>query len=109
MYDVKTTILGEFHDLGLCDRGNFWPETKVAIKLQVHSCNFKIKRKEKNIGYSFKLIGLYELQKVKIFPPLTPKKKQKEANKFIATSFKTKNTWSGLNLHKWIKDKSVTK
>ena len=66
IYNVKNTIPGKFPDPGLCDVSNFWPETKVAIELQVHSRNFKIKGKEKNIGYSFKLIGLYKLQKVKI-------------------------------------------
>ncbi len=61
IYDVKNTTLGKFPNLGLCNMSNFWFETKVVIELQVHSRNFKIKGKEKNIGYSFKLIELYKL------------------------------------------------
>ncbi len=98
IYDVKNTTLGKFPDPGLCDESNFWLETKSAVELQVHSRNFKIKRKEKNIRYSFKLIELYKLQEVKILPPLMSEKRRKEANKFIATPPRTKNTQSGLNL-----------
>ncbi len=109
MYDVKNTTPGKFPDFGLCDVKNFWPETKVAVELQVHSCNFKIKRKEKNIEYSFKFIGLYKLQEVKILLPSKSEKRRKEANKFIATPLRTKSIWSGLNLLEWIINKSVTK
>lgn len=97
MYDVKNITPGEFFDSSLCDMSNFWLETKVAIELQVHSRNFKMKRKEKNIRYFFKLIGLYKLPKVNILLSSMPKKKRKEANKFLATSFRTKNTRSSLN------------
>lgn len=92
IYDVKNTTSGKFLDPGLYDMNNFWPKIKVAIKLQVYSCNFKIKGKEKNIKYFFKLIGLYKLKEVKILLLLTPEKKQKEANKFIAIPSRTKNT-----------------
>ena len=109
IYDVKNTTPGEFPDPGLCDVSNFRPETKVAVELQVHSRNFKIKGKEKNIGYSFKLIGLYKLQEVKILPPSTPEKRRKEANEFIATPPRTKTTRSGLNPLEWKVNKNVTK
>lgn len=91
IYDVKTTIPGEFLDLALCDISNFCLETKIAIKLQVYSRNFKMKGKEKNIRYCFNFIGLYKPQKVKILLPLISEKRQKEANKFIAIPPRTKN------------------
>ncbi len=97
MYDVKNTTPGEFPDPSLCDVSNFRPETKVIVELQVYSRNFKMKGKEKSIGYSFKLIRLYKLQEVKIFPLVTSEKRRKEANEFIAMPPKTKNTQSGLN------------
>lgn len=100
LYDVKNTTPGKFLNLGLYDVNNFRPETKVAVKLQIYSYNFKMKRKEKNIGYSFKLTGFYKLQEIKILPLLTQEKRQKEANKFIATPPRTKSTQSGLNLLK---------
>ncbi|MCJ1348901.1 hypothetical protein MMC31_007134 [Peltigera leucophlebia] len=105
MYDVRTTDPGKFSDPGLCDVSNFWPETKVAVELQIHSRNFKTKGQERNLGYSFKLIRLYKLQDVKILPPSTPEKRQKEANKFIATPPRTKNTRSALNPLEWIVDR----
>lgn len=43
MYDVKTTDPGKFPNPGLCDVSNFWPESKVAVELQIHSRNFKTK------------------------------------------------------------------
>lgn len=92
IYNVKSTILGKFPDPGLCDISNFWPKTKVAVELQVHFCNFKMKKKEKNIRYFFKLIRLYKIQEVKILLLSRLKKRQKEANKFIAILPKTKNT-----------------
>lgn len=61
MYDMKNTTLGEFPYPSLCDVNRFRPKTKIVVELQVYPCNFKIKRKEKNIGYFFKLIGLYKL------------------------------------------------
>ncbi len=109
IYDVKNTTPGELPDPGLCDVSNFWPKTKVAVELQVHSRNFKMKGKEKNIRYSFKLIGFYKLQEVKVLPPSTSKKRRKEANEFIATPPRTKNTRSGLKPREWIVDECVTK
>ncbi len=97
IYDVKNTTPGEFPDPSLYDVSNFRPETKVTVELQVHSRNFKMKGIEKNIGYSFKLIELYKLQEVKILPLSTPEKRRKEANEFITTPPRTKNTQSGLN------------
>lgn len=97
IYDVRTTTLRECPDPGICDVNNFQPETKFAVELQVHSCSFKMKGKENNIGYSFKLIELYKLQKVKFLPPSTPEKRREEANEFIATLSRTKNTRSALN------------
>ncbi len=75
IYDMKNNTPGKFPDSGLYNLSNFRPKTKVAVELQVHSCNFKMKGKEKNIRYSFKLIGFYKLQKVKILPPSTPEKR----------------------------------
>lgn len=40
---------------------NILLETKIAIEVQIYSHNFKIKGKEKNIGYIFKLIKFYKL------------------------------------------------
>ena len=97
IYDVRTTDPGKFPDPGVCDVSTFWPETKVAVELQIHSRNFKTRGQERNLGYSFKLIGLYKLQDVKILPPSTPEKREKEANKFIATPPRIKNTRSALN------------
>ena len=98
IYDVKTTTPGEYPDPSICNVSKFWLKIKVAVELQIHSCNFKMKEKEKNIGYSFKLIGLYKLGKVKILPLSIPEKSWKDANKFIATSFRTENMQSALNL-----------
>lgn len=61
MYDVKMTISNEFFNPSLCNISNFRPKTKIAIKLQIYSCNFKIKRKEKNIRYFSKFIIPYKL------------------------------------------------
>ncbi len=61
IYNVKNTTPSEFLDPGFCDLSNFRSESKVAVELQVHSRNFKMKGKKKNIGYSFKLIELYKL------------------------------------------------
>lgn len=64
IYDVKATILSEFLDLYICDMSNFRLETKIAVKLQVYAHKFKIKRREKNIGYFSKLISIYKLQEI---------------------------------------------
>lgn len=92
IYNVKNTTLSKIPDPGLCDISNFWPKTKVAIEQQVYSRNFKIKRMKKNIGYFFKLIRLYKLQKVMIFSPSTSEKRRKKSNEFINTLPRTKNT-----------------
>lgn len=107
LYDVRTTDSGKFPDPGLCDVSNFRPETKVAVEYQIHSCNFKIKEQERNLGYSFKLTGLYKLQDIKILPTSIPEKRRKDANEFIATPPRTKNTRSVLNLLEWIVDRNV--
>ncbi len=44
-----------------------------------------------------------------ILLPSTLEKRQKEANEFIATPPKTKNSRSGLNPLAWIVDESITK
>lgn len=109
IYDIKNTIPSKFLDSSLYNVSNFWLEIKVIIELQIHSCNFKIKGKKKNMRCFFKFIGFYKLQKVKILSLSMLEKKQKEINKFIATLFKTKNIQSVMNLLEWIIDKNIRK
>lgn len=97
IYDVKTINSGNFPNSNVYDKNIFRPKTTVAIELQIYFCNFKIKKQERNLRYFFKLIELYKLQNVKILLLLTLKIRQKEANKFIITSFRTKNICSTLN------------
>lgn len=101
------TTPGQLPDPGLFDVGNFRSETKVAVELQIHSSNFKMRGQENNLGYSFKLIELYKLQEVKVLPPSTPEKRRKEANEFIATPPRTKHIRSALNPLEWIVDEDV--
>lgn len=61
IYNMRTTDLAKFFNPSLCDINKFWPKTKVTVKLQIYSYNFKIKRQERNLGYYFKLIGFYKL------------------------------------------------
>lgn len=107
IYNMKNTTPSKFVDSGLCNVSNFWLKTKIAIELQIYSCNFKIKGKEQNIRYFFQFIGLYKLQKVKILLLSISKKKQKEVNKFIVMLFRIKNIQSDMNLLKWIIDKNI--
>lgn len=97
IYDIRAIDLGKFSNPGICNVNTFWSEIKVAVKLQIYSCNFKTKRQEKNLGYFIKLMRLYKLEDVKILPTLTSKKRQKEANEFIVLPPKTKNTPCALN------------
>lgn len=100
LYNIKTIDPGKFPNPNLCNINNFWPKTKVAVKLQIYSYNFKIKRQKRNFGYFFKLIELYKLQDIKIFLLSILEKRPKEVNKFMITPLKTKNIHSALNLFK---------
>lgn len=106
---MKTINPGKFPNPGVSDVNNFWPVIKVVVELQIHFRNFKTKGQKKNLRYFFKLIGLYKLQDIKIFLPSILKKRQKEANKFIATPFRIKNTHSAMNPLKWIDDRDVNR
>lgn len=84
-YDVKDTTPGEFPDPGHVDVKKFRPDTKVAVEVQVHAQNFKSRGGDKgiqnqgNLGYSFRRVGIYKLQDIKVLPPSTPEKRRKEA------------------------------
>lgn len=111
VYDVKNTAPGEFPDPGHFDVKGFRPDTKVTVEMQVHSRKFKPRGGDKggqgNLGYSFKPIGIYKLQDVKILPPSTPEKRRKEANEWIATPPRTKKTCAALNPLEWAVDQDV--
>ncbi len=97
--DVKTTKPGKFPDPGVFHIDNFQVDTSVAVEVRLQSWNFKPKgATEVMRGYSFKPVGLYQIQDIQVAPPSTPEKKRKENNKWISTSPQTRAMDSALNL-----------
>ncbi len=109
-YDVKTTKPGEFSDPGVFHVDNFQVGTSVALEVRLQSWNFKPKgATEVTRGYSFKPVGLYQIQDIQVAPPLTPEKRQEENNEWISTPPRTKATDSVLNPVQWIVAQEVPK
>ena len=77
IHNVRISDQDKIPDFGIYNLSKFWPKTKVAIELQIHSCNFKRKGDERNLGYFSKLIEFYKFYNIKILPLLTPKKNKK--------------------------------
>ncbi len=109
-YDVKTTKPSEFPDPEVFHVDNFQVGTSVAVEVQLQSWNFKPKEAtEVTHGYSFKPVGLYQIQDIQVAPPLTPEKRRKENDKWISMPPRTKATDSALNPLQWIVVKEVPK
>ncbi len=85
-YNVKTTELGQFPDLGMFHVDNFQVCPSVTIKMQVQSLNFKPKEvNEVTRGYSFKPVSLYHIEDVQVVQPLISEKRHKQDDDWILT------------------------
>lgn len=62
IYDVRTTIPGQFSNRKLFYVDNFQANTSVVMEVQISSRNLKSKRfDEFTHGYSFKLVRIYKI------------------------------------------------